>query len=485
MVAGDTIDVQNLGTLKDKDKTFTEWIYNVSNLFNVETIEDIGNGNTKITCPEVHLLFLGDLVTLINQTTQSATQGTVVDIPSNKIAILDGLGSIDYNAQFKARKELIRAEVLPAVKQPTYKFSANVQNAYDLNVVGIVSGSPYAGPYHTHNGVKMVGTKHTDVPHDIIEGESEHQTYVTSPSIPYYANQQLNADLRGIEVRVAATFAGETISTTRNHDFKTGDEVYYIPGTTDTTVVVNGVVSAATTTLPLSPLTEGTYYALKVDDQSFKLAYSRANIDVGKFINVIGNSAGITTHQFASRLRNKAIDSQRLVRRLSKPVFDSSGEEFTTTPGEKTGIFVNGVELANYKSRDGIYYGPLNEILVTEGGSGHDVINPPELLITDNTGVGATGHVNVKGAFNRIDVSYPGFDYLETPQITISGGNGKGATAEAKMRQGTHAPTLDVSLVSILLLILLDLQLIISLIMEKEYFTAKIRVEQLEQEQQV
>ncbi len=445
MVAGDSIDVQNLGTLKDKDKTFTEWVYNVTNRFNIDKIEDIGNGNIKITCPEVHLLFLGDIVSLINQSTQSLTQGNVIDIPSNKIAILSGLGAIDLGVTYKARKELIRAEILPAVKQPTYKFSANVQNAYDLNVVGIVSGVPYAGPYHTHNGMKMVGPKHTEVPHDFIEGESEHQTYITSPSIPYYINQQLNADLRGIDIKFAATFAGDTISTSRTHDFKTGDEVYYVPGTTQTSTLVDGVVSTSTTTLPLSPLTEGTYYAQKIDDQSFKLAYSRANIDVGKFITVTGNSAGITTHTFASRLQNKAIDSQRLVRRLTKPVFDSPGKDFTTTPGEKTGIFVNGVELANYKSRDGIYYGPLDEILVTEGGSGHDVINPPELLITDAAGVGATGHVNVKGSFERIDITYPGFDYLEQPQIKISGGNGKGATAEAKMRQGIHAPTLDVS----------------------------------------
>ena len=107
-------------------------------------------------------------------------------------------------------------------------------------------------------------------------------------------------------------------------------------------------------------------------------------------------------------------------------------------------MFVNGVELANYKSRDAIYYGELEGVNVLNGGSGHDVINPPELLITDNAGVGATGHVNVKGSFDRIDVKYAGFDYLEQPQITISGGNGVDAKAEAKMKQGIHAPTLDV-----------------------------------------
>ena len=444
MVTGDSIDVQNLGILEDTKKSFTEWIYNVPNIFNIETVEDIGNGNIKITCPEVHLLYIGDKITLIDQTTSAESSAEVVDVPSNKIAILSGVGFIDLEHIFKGRNELIRAEVLPAVKQPTYKFSANVSNAYDLNVVGIVSGVPYAGPYHEHNGRKMVGPTHTASPHDFIEGKPDHQTYVTSASIPFYANQQLNADLRGISVKVAATFAGETISTSRSHDFITGDEVYYVPGTTTTSALIDGVVSTSTTTLPLSPLTEGSYFAFKVDDQSFKLAYSRANIDAGKFIDLTGNSAGITTHEFASRLQDKAIDSQRLVRRFSEPVFDSSGDEFTTIPGEKTGMFVNGVELANYKSRDAIYYGELESINVLNGGSGHDVINPPELLITDNAGVGATGHVNVKGSFERIDVKYAGFDYLEQPQITISGGNGVGAKAEAKMRQGTHAPSLDV-----------------------------------------
>ena len=81
--------------------------------------------------------------------------------------------------------------------------------------------------------------------------------------------------------------------------------------------MIDCVVSTSTTTLPLSPLTEGTYFASKVDDQSFKLAYSRANIDAGKFINITGNSAGITTHTFASRLQNKEIDSQRADIKLS------------------------------------------------------------------------------------------------------------------------------------------------------------------------
>ena len=170
-----------------------------------------------------------------------------------------------------------------------------------MNVVGIVSGAPYSGPYHTHNGKKMVGARHMSAPHDFIEGSEENYTYISSPSIPYYYDNPLNADLRGVELKFASTFSGESISSTSDHNFKTGDEVYYVPGT----VTYNdGNVSTAVTTTPLSPLSEGVYYASVVSDKEFKLAYSRSNIAEGKFITLSGNSAGITTHIFASRLRN-------------------------------------------------------------------------------------------------------------------------------------------------------------------------------------
>ena len=48
--------------------------------------------------------------------------------------------------------------------------------------------------------------------------------------------------------------------------------------------------------------------------------------------------------------------------------------------GDKLGIFVNGVELSNYKSKDSIKYGELSSIEVLDGGNGYDVINPQNLI---------------------------------------------------------------------------------------------------------
>ena len=44
-----------------------------------------------------------------------------------------------------------------------------VVNCVGARPVGYVNGKPYYGPYHTHNGRKMVGAVHTSSPHDFIE----------------------------------------------------------------------------------------------------------------------------------------------------------------------------------------------------------------------------------------------------------------------------------------------------------------------------
>ena len=84
-------------------------------------------------------------------------------------------------------------------------------------------------------------------------------------------------------------------------------------------------------------------------------------------------------------------------------------------------MFINGVELLNYKSDDTIFYGQIQELIVTTGGTGYDVVNPPRFTITDTVGSGATG--TVEGSLERIDLVDTGFDFLDTPVVKISGGN--------------------------------------------------------------
>ena len=62
---------------------------------------------------------------------------------------------------------------------------------------------------------------------------------------------------------------------------------------------------------------------------------------------------------------------------------------------------VNGVEIANYKSNDVVYYGPIKNISVTSEGDNYDVINPPILSVTDGVGAGVSGYCEVQGAIDK------------------------------------------------------------------------------------
>ena len=79
------------------------------------------------------------------------------------------------------------------------------------------------------------------------------------------------------------------------------------------------------------------------------------NIDNEKFITL--DTTKVVTQNTITPFNfyGKNLISQQLLREIKTP--ETSGKTYETLPG-KTGILVNGVEIANYKSRDVLYYGP-------------------------------------------------------------------------------------------------------------------------------
>jgi len=244
--------------------------------------------------------------------------------------------------------------------------------------------------------------------------DPEDSLYVASSSIPTYLNQSLT--IRDRSVSFSGTFNGTDLDI-GPHGFYTGDSVVY-----------NGDI-----------ITRGIYFVEKIDDRRIRIARSRSNIDTNNFVEINGTitSGKFTFTDFCyDNLNIQLLESQKLVRKLIDPQDDSNLYE--TNPGP-TGIFINGVELLNYKSKDNVYYGPIESIIPTSPGKGYDVINPPILTISDSVGTGASAYCSVIGGLERIDIIDPGFDYLENPVITINGGNGLGASAKAKLVSFDHS----------------------------------------------
>ena len=71
---------------------------------------------------------------------------------------------------------------------------------------------------------------------------------------------------------------------------------------------------------------------------------------------------------------------------------------------------------------------------------GIDIINVPNLIISDTVGTGATGYIAASGSLQEVRVIDGGFDYLNTPTLKIEGGNGQGAFGTVNMKLIDHAP---------------------------------------------
>lgn len=147
--------------------------------------------------------------------------------------------------------------------------------------------------------------------------------------------------------------------------------------------------------------------------------------------------------------KDSSIKTQNLLRLIKEPNNESGVYE--TPTDSSIGIFVNGVELTNYKSSDFIRYGEIESATISKPGDNFDIINPPLLIIEDldsdgnPIGFGATGTVSVKGNLKRIEIIDGGFDYVSDPIIDISGGNGKGAEAKVNTSLITHSVSFNAS----------------------------------------
>jgi hypothetical protein len=239
--------------------------------------------------------------------------------------------------------------------------------------------------------------------------------YVTSSSLPSYLNESLTVKNKSV------TFSGTFIGTdliVGNHGFYTGDAISYIP-------------VSSTNTLGIQ---DGIYFVKRVNSTTIKLARSRSNLYNGNYISF---NSTVTNNQITlSEFADQSLDNQKLIRNISQPQSIENPENTSSGP---IGILVNGVEILNYKSKDKIFYGPLEEINVLSPGSNYDVINPPILSISDPVGTGAIAYCEVEGQFDEIQVVDGGFDYISEPTITITGGNGSGAKAKAQLFEFEHS----------------------------------------------
>ena len=159
--------------------------------------------------------------------------------------------------------------------------------------------------------------------------------------------------------------------------FLTGDAVYYQPGITKTTTITpDGNTIVTENESKFEGVDATVLYVQKINDRSIKLARSRSDLFEGVIVDLNGSVTDNTFTYF--NFNNKPLAPQGIYRKIVEPIREAG--DFETLPGFN-GMFINGVELLNYKSDDTIFYGQIQELIVTTGGTGYDVVNPQDLRL--------------------------------------------------------------------------------------------------------
>jgi len=393
----DPIRIKSIGKIEDpKNYHFSSWVYNVSNRSRVKTIDAANQNSVKLTSFDDHQMILEDKAELIDVLTNKVyAEGTVTFINNEKTITFDmPSDGIDNSKEWDIRRKIL----FGSTNNRDHIFSdldtliSNVQNTYSDN----------------NNFV-----------------------YVSSESIPSY---QITT---GKNIR---EFVPNNVNDSRieipDHGFFSGDFVFYTPKDRTEPLVI-GFGEFDVTYPPLAGINTGFYYVIRYDSNTLGLSLTRNGVRSNSFVNITGNRSATDFHQLIpGNLAGKSIKGQKLFKAF--PLKKEFSLDPKITEHGALGMFVNGVEILNYKSPQRIHYGKIDNIEVLNGGKNYDAVNIPNISIVDNNGFGAIARPSINGKVVGIALTDVGFDIIGEPKISLTGGNGSGCVLNAKLSKISH-----------------------------------------------
>ena len=378
MRSNDKIRLSSFGKeLNDKPEFYT-WLYNLPVVHNIKQVTPSGNISGDVW----NILLYDNVKFFVGESVQLSNSDDPNDI-------------------------VITAEVKNIVSANEIQVfcSFDLLSKKDLHRI-IKTGS-------SNNSAQHVSSIPMGIQNTYIDSTDEYY-YVTSSGIPNYKiyskEQRVNTS--------SGPGIGKTdiLNTDIVHKFYTGEKIYYTP-------------------LSGSGITTGIYHVTTIgdikDSKKIKLSLSKSDLYTKKYLLF---DKSVNTGSFVKLdFENKVLTNQKILKKFNYKKGQNLLSEVNnrSTNNKKVGLMVNGVEVYSPTLFDeNIYYGKLSSIDVTDKGSGYDVINPPEIQISDVSGIGAKASPTVVGGLNRVRIISPGIGYQIKPKITIVGGNGSGALVE-------------------------------------------------------
>ena len=408
--SGDVARIKSLG-IYDNDFKSSTWIYNNKSSYTVKSISrlDESDNSYSVQLNNKQYLNLLDKVEFV-LTSGDIISADILDLTSDTSLNVLTSSELDVNAIYKLRRILKKGTSQYSKFSTIKNFPVNVQSAYK----------------------------------DI---RSNYRLFASS-SLP-----SENIAVADYKIELSGTFAaGETIEVI-NHGFYTGDKIYYETEKVSKFSYNELFQYVESIEEGTKLFDEGEYYVYRIDKDNLKLAkslqdiyYSLNNPTLSKFLRLSEVTTISNNYIQRKDFENKDLMHQKLFRRFDEP--SNLPGDYPTKPGY-TGMLINGVEILNYKSKQKIYHGELDSISIINSDEKFDIINPPNLIISDTSGIGATGNFSVKGGLKDIRIIDNGFDYEDIPIVSITGGNGFGAQVQVSMKTIDHIESFSAEVTNI------------------------------------
>jgi len=397
----DLISVKHLGdNIANDDEDykqfiFNTWIYNTRTRYEIESFSN--NTVTLFETPDKSSLKKDDNVDILDRNSENIiVSDAVVNSVSGKEVKINQNITVSSNQDLSIRKKFDYASS-SGVQLESTTILSNVQNTYNEKDANLYVASNSLPNY--------------DITKDI-----------SNATITITSSSNLNNIYQGF---VPTTGKYSILSFTNDVPFITGDEIIY---ETDGDNIVG--------------LEDGrTYYVEVIRDTNpvktnrIRLFLARSFIGTDQHVGLQDTSFDTSTdHTFTLKSHhNRNLKAKKSLIKLPLVPNIQSGTNTETEAGP-VGLLINGVEIQNYKSDDRVYYGPLENIKVLNGGSNYDVINPPQIVVSDpviSSGTTAKAQVVVDGSVKEIIVDPQDFSINRVLSTTLEGGNGTGALLES------------------------------------------------------
>lgn len=376
----DKVIVSNLGDYikNPSEKTFKEiafnsWIYNTNSRYQILSSNSNTSHLTKETLDKSSVKPGDSVEILLRDTDTIIAYAEVSSIADKELNLINFVNNSSYvglstiKVDFRRVKKYASSDSIPLKYE---NILANVQNTYN---------------------------------------ENDEHIYVATNSLPDYT---IGADLLSKTIPSGSSIYvnNNSIVFPTSIEFITGDRVVY---------------SASNS--PISGLESGKDYFIRVTGNSIKLYLSRSFIYNDNYVSISAiDDVGSHTFTIFDQ-SSKKITSSKSLRKFPLIVQPDRGGNDETVSGRTVGTLINGVDIANYKSIDKVYYGPVKSKVIYNNGSNYDVVNPPLIEVSPSTGTTCLLNPVLSGSIISVLLNQKDASVKDVNSITISGGNGSGA----------------------------------------------------------